>query len=99
MPPVIEEFWVTRAAQTHMMVKHDVDFEDALDAAESTDKHYRTYSSQDGQRRYVVPGKTPDGTRLWVVFADEGDGRGRIITARRVRGRKEVARHTNRRGD
>jgi uncharacterized DUF497 family protein len=96
---VIEEFWATAVAQRHMMAKHRVDLDDALCAAESTDRHYRTDAGPDGERRYIVPGKAGDGARLWVIYADEGDGRGRIITARRADGRSEQARHRRLRGD
>lgn len=99
MPPVIEEFWASYQAQCHMIVKHDVDFEEATEAAESTDRHHRTYSNTAGERRHIVPGKTASGRRLWVVFADEGEGSGRIITAREATGSKERSRHKRLRGE
>jgi uncharacterized DUF497 family protein len=99
MTPIIEEFWATAIAQRHITAKHGVDLDEALEAAESTKKHFRTQSPVPGENRYVIPGKTEGGTRLWVVFADEGDRRGRIITAREVCGRKEHARHRRHRGD
>jgi uncharacterized DUF497 family protein len=99
MPPIIEEFWASTRAQHHMIVEHGVDLEDALDAAESTDRHYRASAGASEERRYIIPGKTSSGRRLWVAFAVEGGGRGRIITAREPAGRKERARHKRLRGD
>ena len=96
---MIEEFRASRSAQRHMAAKHGVDVEEALEAAGSTPRHYRTYRAEAGERRYLVPGKTEDGRRLWVVFADEGGGRGRIITARTAQGSNDHARHRRLRGD
>jgi len=99
MPPLIEEFRVSHAAQRHMLADHDVAIEDALEAAASSRRHYRTYSTRPGERRYVVAGKTLDGRRLWVVFADEGGRRGRIITAYEPASERSLAEHRRRRGD
>jgi len=99
MPPLIDEFWASLPAQRHMIVKHGVELDEAIEAAESTSRHSRTTDSPQGRRRYIVAGKTSDGKRLWVVFEDEGHGRGRIITAREVLGEKERARHKRQRGD
>jgi uncharacterized DUF497 family protein len=99
MPPIIDEFRASVSAQRHMIVKHDVTLEEAAEAARSTQQHYRTYSDDAGERRYVAAGKTPDGRRLWVVFADEGGRRGRIITAFDPVNRKDTARHRRMRGD
>ena len=99
MAPVIDEFWASLRAQWHMLAKHGVPLEDAIEAAESTERHYRTSSGETGERRYVVPGKTTDGWRLWVVFADEGGRRGRIITAFEPQNAKDQARHRRMRGD
>jgi uncharacterized DUF497 family protein len=82
-----------------MLAKHDVEFVEAVEAGESSDRHYRTYSDGTGERRYVVPGRTADGRRLWVVFADEGDRCGRIITAFEPTDRNDLARHRRMRGD
>lgn len=82
-----------------MLDKHGVDWEDALDAAESTDRHYRSYGDGSDGRRYIIPGKTIFGQRIWVVFSDEGGGLGRVITAYEPVGRRHVARHKELRGD
>ena len=99
MPPVIEEFRASPSAQRHMVAKHGVYLEEAIEAAESSSRHYRIYSDDAGERRYAVAGKTGDGRRLWVVFADEGGGRGRIIAAFEPAGRKDQTRHQRMRGD
>ena len=99
MPPIIDEFRASVSARQHMIVKHDVTPEEAAEAAQSTQQHYRTYSDGIGERRYVVAGKTSGGRRLWVVFTDEGDRRGRIITAFDPVNQKDRARHRRMRGD
>ena len=99
MPPIIEEFRVSAAAAQHMLQKHAVEVEEALEAAESTGKHYRTHAGSVRDRRYVLAGKTAGGRRLWVAFDDEGNGRGRIVTAREATGRGDLARHRRLRGD
>lgn len=97
--PIIEEFRVSPYAERHMLEKHGVDLEDAVDAAESTSRQTRTYSAESGENRYVIPGKTEAGRRLWVIFADEGGGTGRIITAYDPLSRRDAARHKQMRGD
>jgi uncharacterized DUF497 family protein len=99
MPPIVEDFRASVHARRHMLAKHDVEFVEAAEAAESTERQYRTYSDDADERRYVVPGKTTDGRRLWVVFADEGDRCGRIITAFEPTDRNDRARHRRMRGD
>jgi uncharacterized DUF497 family protein len=99
MPPVIDLFWASLPAQRHMIAKHGVELEEAIEAAESSIRHVRAADGPRGARRYVVPGKTFDGRRLWVVFEHEAQGRGRIITAREPEGDKERARHRRQRGD
>jgi uncharacterized DUF497 family protein len=99
MAPVIDEFWASVRAQRHMLTDHDVAIEEALEAAASSRRHYRTYSARPNERRYVVPGKTLDGRRLWVVFADEGGRRGRVITAYEPASERSLTQHRRRRGD
>ncbi|MCX7598712.1 MAG: BrnT family toxin [Armatimonadetes bacterium] len=82
-----------------MKTKHGVSFDEAVEAAGSSPRYYRTHATAAGERRYMVPGKTADGRHLWVIFVDEGNGIGRIITARPVQGRRESARHKRLRGD
>jgi uncharacterized DUF497 family protein len=105
MPPQIQEFWASPSAQEHILGKHGVTLEEALEAAESSPV-YQPASSHPtgaprptGEKRYLIAGKTESGRRLWVVFADEGKRRGRIITAREPQGRAERARHKRMRGD
>jgi len=76
-----------------MLDKHDVTYEEACEAAESTANYLRTTDGPGGERRYIAAGRTGADRRLIVIFADEGAGQGRIITAREPRGRKEEARH------
>jgi uncharacterized DUF497 family protein len=105
MPQQIEEFWASPTAQDHILDKHGVTLEEALEAAESSPvyqpAHARLPGSlhPTGEQRYLIAGKTEAGRRLWIVFADEGEGRGRIITAREPQGRAERARHKRMRGD
>ena len=53
MSPIIEEFWATALAQRHMIAKHGVQLDEALEAAESTERHFRTESPIAGENRYV----------------------------------------------
>ena len=99
MVPIIEEFRVSPNAERHMLEKHGVELEEALEAAESTHRHYRTHSRRPEDRRYVLAGKTSSGRRLWVAFDDEGNGCGRIVTAREAIGRRDIARHKQLKGD
>jgi len=99
MAPQFDEFHVSHYAEWHMFEKHGVDLDEAMEAAESTDRHTRTYGTQEGEKRYVVPGKTESGRRLWVVFADEGNGVGRVITAYDPLNKGDMARHRQMRGD
>jgi len=96
--PIIDEFYVPHAVEEHMLSKHSVTVEEALEAAESTARHYRTYAGRVGERRYLLPGKTAAGRRVWVVFVHEPDRRGRVITAFEPGGDKERSRHERMRG-
>ncbi len=99
MPPVIEEFWASTRAQRHMLSRHSATFEEACEAAASTKNYERTSGGPGRERRSIAAGKTSEGRRPVVIFADEGGGRGRIITAREPKGHKERARHKRTRGD
>jgi len=105
MPQRIEEFWASRSAQEHILAKHGVTLEEALEAAESSPVYQPAQvAPQDslhstGEKRYLIAGKTAAGRRLWVVFADEGGKRGRITTAREPQGKAERSRHKRMRGD
>jgi uncharacterized DUF497 family protein len=93
MPPIIEEFRCSPQAARRMLEKHGVEQEEALEAAESTDRHQRSYEGAQGEKRYIIAGRTGAGRRLWVVFADSGGGHGDIITAREPLTRRSIARH------
>ena len=99
MPRQIQEFWASASAQEHMLEKHGVSLEEALEAAESSPVYRRARDDPRGEKRYMIPGKTHGDRRLWIIFADQGDGRGRVITAREAQGRSERARHKRMRGD
>jgi len=99
MAPRITRFYATLRAETHVLEKHGVLLEEAVEAAGSSTRHRRTRSGSDGKPRFYVAGKAADGRRLWVVFADEGGGLGRIITAREPDSAKDRARHKQMRGD
>ncbi len=99
MAPIIEEFRVSSYAEGHMLDAHGVDLAEAIEAAESTPRQARTYGMRSGENRYVIPGKTSAGRRLWVVFADEGGGVGRIVTAYDPLGRRDATKHRKMRGD
>ena len=98
MAPIIDEFYVPLAAEEHILERHGITSEEAVEAAESTPRHYRTYSGYEGERRYLLPGRTSDGRRVWVVFVDEGGRRGRIITAFEPGDDRERTRHQRMRG-
>lgn len=99
MAPMIELFQVSLRAQRHMGDKHGVDLADAVEAAESTFRHYRIESGSGKERRYLLAGKTETGRRLWVIYDDEGGGIGRIVTAREALGKQDIARRKRLRGD
>jgi uncharacterized DUF497 family protein len=99
MAPVIEEFRVSVHAEQHMLYAHGVSLDEAIEAAESTPRQSRTYGTPSGASRYVIPGKTSAGRRLWVVFADEGGRIGRIVTAYDPLGRRDATKHRKMRGD
>jgi uncharacterized DUF497 family protein len=105
MSQQIEKFWASPSAQEHILDKHGVSLEEALEAAGSSPVYQPAQADSPaslhptGEKRYLIAGKTEAGRRLWVVFADEGEGRGRIITAREPRGKAERARHKRMRGD
>lgn len=105
MPSRIRGFRISTSAEAHILEKHGLCLDDVLEAADSS----RTYApaapepalslSPTGHKRYLIAGKTESGRRLWVVFADEGGGWGRIITAREALGNRERQRHRRMRGD
>ncbi|MBU0606842.1 MAG: BrnT family toxin [Armatimonadetes bacterium] len=99
MAPIIEEFRVSDAARRHILVKHGVDPEDAIEAAGSTSRHYRLAAGPTHDRRYAIAGKTEDGRRIWVFYDNEGGRTGRIVSAREARGQQDVAHHKRMRGD
>jgi uncharacterized DUF497 family protein len=95
----IREFRISRRAADHILEKHGVTLEEVLEAAESSPVYRRARGDALEQRRYMIAGRTGTGRRLWIVFADEGAGMGRIITAREARGHADRARHRRMRGD
>ena len=105
MAPVIHEFRVSPSAEAHMFDKHEVTLDEVLEAADSSLVHQRAGSESEfslnptGDRRYLIAGKTETGKRLWVIFANEGQGVGRIISAREAMGKQERERHRRMRGD
>lgn len=105
MSPRVVEFRISAGAARHMLEKHDVTVEEALEAAHSTEVWMSVHSAPDGSRnwtpepRYGIPGKTDDGRRLWVIVAHEGRGVGRILTAFEPTGAAAKARHRRMRGN
>jgi YD repeat-containing protein len=97
--PIIDEFIASPTARRHILDKHGLDLEDAIDAAWSTSRHHRTYAGSSQDRRYIIAGKAADGRRIWVTYDDLGDGTGRVVTAREASGRQDIARHKRLRGD
>jgi uncharacterized DUF497 family protein len=97
--PIIDEFRLSMRAKEHIQCDHGVEVDEALEAAESTRRHNRTHSGRFGGKRYVIAGRTSAGRRLWVVFEDEGNRCGRIITAFEPVDSKDTARHRRYRGD
>jgi uncharacterized DUF497 family protein len=105
MSPRFVEFWVSESAARHMLEKHDVTVEEALEAAYSTDAWTPLHAAPDDspnwtpEPRYGIPGKTDDGRRLWVIVAHEGSGVGRILTAFEPASATARARHRRMRGN
>lgn len=105
MPRRIREFWASASAEEHILDKHGITLEEVLEAAESSPVYQAAKGEPENslnptsEKRYLIAGKADSGKRLWIVFADEGDGRGRIITAREAQGRAECARHRRMKGD
>lgn len=105
MAPRIDEFWISRSAAEHILLKHGLFADEVVEAAESSGIHQPAHQETDeslnatGHKRYLIPGKTDSGSRIWIIFADEGEGRGRIITAREVVGKGERERHRRMRGE
>lgn len=98
MSALLTEFWTSPLAQQHMLEKHNISFEEAEHAAAEAPVYTRQSMGR-GEPRYLAAGKTAAGRRLWVIFADEGQGRGRIITAREPHGRKELTWHRQHRNE
>jgi hypothetical protein len=88
-----------------MLEKHGVTLEEAIEAAESTYVHNPGRPAPESQpaslggRRYIIPGKTDTGRRLWVVVAYEGQGRARLVTAYEPLTEHDRAQHRRFRGD
>ena len=105
MAPQFVEFSVSESAAWHMLEKHGVTPEEALEAADSTlvyrpgDPPFVIRPDGTRERRYVIPGKTEDGRRLWVVVTYEGEGETRIITARQPVAEHDRALRRRARGD
>ncbi len=105
MSPRVVEFWVSASAARHMLERHDVTVEEALEAAHSTlvflPGHPARAAGPDGvmERRYILPGRTDEGRRLWVIVGYEGGGVARIITAYEATGSRNRALHRRARGD
>jgi uncharacterized DUF497 family protein len=99
MPPRIRKLRVGPFAGDHMEEKHGVAAEEAIEAAEDARTYRRTHGGKGGERRYLAPGKTLGGRRLWVVVVDEGFGRGRIVSAWEPRSKADVSRHRHLSGE
>jgi uncharacterized DUF497 family protein len=93
------------SAQEHILDKHGTSPEEVLEAAGSSPVYPPAKTGPQGspnptgEKRCLVVGKTDSGKRLWAVFADEGDGRGRITAAREAQRRAERARRKSMKGD
>ena len=72
------------------------DYDEAVEALLSAPHVERGRASCPSERRYMARGQTSSGRRLTVVFAREGDGWARIVTAYEPRGRKQTRRHRRR---
>jgi uncharacterized DUF497 family protein len=105
MPRPIREFRISKSAEMHIFEKHGLELEEIIEAADSSRAYMPAGAEPSdslnatGHRRYMVAGKTECGRRVWVIFADEGDGIGRIITAREATGKQECQRHRRVRGN
>ncbi|MEN6548374.1 MAG: BrnT family toxin [Armatimonadia bacterium] len=101
MPRRIEEFWASASAQERILDKHEITLEEAESSPvyQPVKAEPQASLNATGEKRYLVAGKTDSSKQLWIVFADEGDGRGRIIAAREAQGRAERVRHKSMKGD
>ena len=88
-----ERLVASEAAQRHMLEKHNVSFEEVIEAAEGDHKILRARSGPGGQRRYLLVGKAHSGRRLMVILADTGGNSMRAITARSPKGKNEIRQH------
>ncbi|MCS7265704.1 MAG: BrnT family toxin [Armatimonadetes bacterium] len=84
--------YATAKAKEHMEQKHQVRWEEVLEALGSNPPIYRTYPSPTGERRYVAFGQTETGRKLVIVMAQESPNIFRVITAYEPKTKKQLRR-------
>jgi uncharacterized DUF497 family protein len=94
--PTPDDIYASPAAREHMLVKHDVEFEEAVEVLTTVPGGQRVRGGSPGERRYMMDGQTDSGRRLRVVFVRESGRRIRVITAYESGGRKRRRRHGRR---
>lgn len=88
----VTRVYATLKAKEHMEQKHQVRWEEVLEALESNPPIYRTYPSLSGERRYIAFGRTGAGRRLVIVMAQESQNALRVITAYEPKTKRQLRR-------
>jgi uncharacterized DUF497 family protein len=88
----VRRVYATKRAKEHMAKKHQVTWEEVLEALEAKPAIYRTYPSESGERRYIAFGRTEAGRTLVIVLALEKPDTFRVITAYEPKGKKQLRR-------
>jgi len=94
----IRRVYATAKAKEHIERKHQVHWEEVLEALESNPTIYRTYPSPSGERRYVAFGRTEAGRKLVIVMALESQNTFRVITAYEPKTKKQLRRFKRKEG-
>jgi uncharacterized DUF497 family protein len=92
-----DRVFASEAARRHMLDKHGVEYDEAVEALLSRGHVKRIRSDSPDERRYLAQGQTDEGRRLNVVFVRQWGGRARVVTAYEPRSRKQRQRHRRRR--
>ena len=90
------DVYALRAVREKLLDKHDVEFEEAVEALLSDSNPERVQSDSAHERRYLARGRTDSGRLLNVVFVRETGGGARVITAYEPTGRRQRRRHRRR---
>jgi len=92
----VRRVYATKRAREHMAEKHQVTWDEVLEALEAKPAIYRTYPSESGERRYIAFGRTEAGRPLVIVLALEKPDTFRVIMAYETKGKKQLRRFRRR---